>query len=314
MNGQLSTMMKQSVLILMMQTRTMIAGSPTKKWGGTILHKQTSIWRNACRSSLRHRQCALRSTARIGGCGDPYASAILPGNEGGVMAGISVFFPAYNDGGTIASMVIAAAQTLQSLTDDYEIIVVKNGSTDDTVEVLDALTSRFEHLRVLTSPPAARLRRRAPRRLRQRDEGARLLHGQRRAVRRARVAAARRRADAGGGHRQRLQDQPLRPAHPHHHRPPLPLRDETDVPLPDPGCGLRFPPDPPPRLREGPLTSYSGIDLRRVRHEGRRSRLHLRRSPGPPLTTASTAARSSSTSRGSARPACNCSASGGSCG
>lgn len=65
------------------------------------------------------------------------------------MTGISVFFPAYNDGGTIASMVLSAAQTLQSLTDDYEIIVVQNGSTDNTVEVLDALDGQVEHLRVL---------------------------------------------------------------------------------------------------------------------------------------------------------------------
>jgi len=66
-----------------------------------------------------------------------------------MMAGISVFFPAYNDGGTIASMVLSAAQTLQSLTDDYEIIVVQNGSTDNTVEVLDALDGQVAHLRVL---------------------------------------------------------------------------------------------------------------------------------------------------------------------
>lgn len=65
------------------------------------------------------------------------------------MTGISVFFPAYNDGGTIASMVISAAQTLQGITDDYEIIVVQNGSTDNTVEVLDALEGRLPHLRVL---------------------------------------------------------------------------------------------------------------------------------------------------------------------
>jgi len=65
------------------------------------------------------------------------------------VAGISVFFPAYNDGGTIASMVLTAAQTLLTVTDDYEIIVVQNGSTDNTVEVLDALEGQVEHLRVL---------------------------------------------------------------------------------------------------------------------------------------------------------------------
>ena len=36
---------------------------------------------------------------------------------------LSVFFPAYNDGGTIASLVIQAVRTASQLTSDYEVIV-----------------------------------------------------------------------------------------------------------------------------------------------------------------------------------------------
>lgn len=66
------------------------------------------------------------------------------------MTGISVFFPAYNDGATIASLVITAAQACASVTDDYEVIVIENGSSDNTVEILEALEGQVDHLRVLT--------------------------------------------------------------------------------------------------------------------------------------------------------------------
>ncbi|MBF6613208.1 MAG: glycosyltransferase family 2 protein [Chloroflexi bacterium] len=64
--------------------------------------------------------------------------------------GISVFFPAYNDAGTIASMVLAALHTCARLTDDYEVIVVNDGSTDYTAEVLSDIASRYERLRIIT--------------------------------------------------------------------------------------------------------------------------------------------------------------------
>jgi glycosyltransferase involved in cell wall biosynthesis len=70
---------------------------------------------------------------------------------------ISAFFPAYNDAGTIASMVVLIDRTLRSLpekyptiSDDYEIIVVNDGSADHTGEVLEELTYRYPRLRVVT--------------------------------------------------------------------------------------------------------------------------------------------------------------------
>jgi len=63
--------------------------------------------------------------------------------------GISVFFPAYNDGGTIASMVLSAVLVLQSLTDDYEVIVVNDGSSDYTREILDELERRYQPVRIV---------------------------------------------------------------------------------------------------------------------------------------------------------------------
>ena len=63
--------------------------------------------------------------------------------------GISVFFPAYNDGGTIPSMVLTAVMTLRELTDDYEVIVVNDGSADYTANVLEELASRYPELRVI---------------------------------------------------------------------------------------------------------------------------------------------------------------------
>ena len=53
--------------------------------------------------------------------------------------GISIMFPAYNDGGTIASMVVSALVTARDLTDDYEVVVVNDASMDYTPEVLDDL-------------------------------------------------------------------------------------------------------------------------------------------------------------------------------
>jgi glycosyltransferase involved in cell wall biosynthesis len=63
---------------------------------------------------------------------------------------ISVFFPAYNDAGTIPSMVIASILTLRELTDDYEVIVVNDASRDHTGELLTELERLYDCVRVIT--------------------------------------------------------------------------------------------------------------------------------------------------------------------
>jgi glycosyltransferase involved in cell wall biosynthesis len=69
------------------------------------------------------------------------------------MPGLSVFFPAYNDGGTIASLVITAVKVAPTLTPDYEVIVVNDGSSDDTARIVDELATIYpDHVRVVHHP------------------------------------------------------------------------------------------------------------------------------------------------------------------
>ena len=72
--------------------------------------------------------------------------------EGRQLPSISAVFPAYNDGGTIASMVAAAWIALNQVTDDYEIIVVNDGSSDYTATMLNEISVRYPELRVITHP------------------------------------------------------------------------------------------------------------------------------------------------------------------
>ena len=63
---------------------------------------------------------------------------------------ISAFFPCYNDARTIGDLVVRMDDQLRRLTDDYEIIVVNDGSSDDSGEVLRGLQSRIARLRIVT--------------------------------------------------------------------------------------------------------------------------------------------------------------------
>lgn len=66
---------------------------------------------------------------------------------------LSVFFPAYNDAPSIPKLVAAAFELLPRLTHDFEVIVINDGSRDDTGRVLAELERQYApRMRVVTHP------------------------------------------------------------------------------------------------------------------------------------------------------------------
>jgi glycosyltransferase involved in cell wall biosynthesis len=64
---------------------------------------------------------------------------------------LSVFFPAYNDALSLPSLIEAAFSVLERRVEEFEIIVVNDGSGDDTGEVLAALQRKHgPRLRIVT--------------------------------------------------------------------------------------------------------------------------------------------------------------------
>jgi glycosyltransferase involved in cell wall biosynthesis len=65
---------------------------------------------------------------------------------------LTAFFPAYNDQHTIENIVRTAAEEMRKVTDDFEVLVVDDGSKDHTGAILDRLSAELPFLRVIHHP------------------------------------------------------------------------------------------------------------------------------------------------------------------
>lgn len=71
----------------------------------------------------------------------------------GMTASLSVFFPAYNDAPSLPALLGKTFETLAAHVDDYEVIVINDGSHDSTGAVLEELAKKYApRMRVITHP------------------------------------------------------------------------------------------------------------------------------------------------------------------
>src|SRR5829696_1626084 len=65
---------------------------------------------------------------------------------------LSIFVPAFNEVDNLAPTVETIMRALSVSVEDYEVIVVDDGSTDGTAQVAEVLAARFPEVRVIHNP------------------------------------------------------------------------------------------------------------------------------------------------------------------
>jgi len=68
------------------------------------------------------------------------------------LKGITIAVSAYNEEGNIKKVVESALEVLKSVTKNYEMLVIDDGSTDNMPAILKKLEKKYKKLRVVTHP------------------------------------------------------------------------------------------------------------------------------------------------------------------
>lgn len=62
---------------------------------------------------------------------------------------VSIFYPCYNDWGTMGSMILLTRQTAEKLGIEYDLTIVDDGSGEQTQALLDEIELRYPEIRVI---------------------------------------------------------------------------------------------------------------------------------------------------------------------
>src|SRR5262245_47597339 len=82
----------------------------------------------------------------------PSAADVSHGVPAAYRPSVSVVVPALNEQDTLKHIVEWTALVLTGMADDFEIIIVDDGSTDETGRIADALAGRAPNIKVIHNP------------------------------------------------------------------------------------------------------------------------------------------------------------------
>ena len=69
---------------------------------------------------------------------------------------ISIFFPFFNDWGTVGSLAGLAISTVEKITDNWEIIIINDGSKEEDREGLELIIGTFWRSDLVRGPTSLR--------------------------------------------------------------------------------------------------------------------------------------------------------------